>query len=428
MSNLTEALNIILNWLQQNQWCRFKEAEKSASLLQPGLSRAEIDSFIGDSNLQLPQEIYELYQWRNGGMVNEWDYVGLFDIYHNSDGFYPWGFIPFQGVVNKYISKSSWYANMEPEIFKRISAFPCISDFQNPAALEMFLGHESCLTGYVYKDENYKYYPVVFRDFKGGGNTVLRLYSSLTNMMMTLAESYEIAYYIGENGYLKKDKNKVLEVWRKYNSEQLVTDVLTKLEQLEPLLPQLEMGFDLIKEVGDTLSFTHDKRLIAPLIRVLKRPPTNTQFDKNLDYFRQMSSLYLGSLGGADVVDSLIDALRDEYWLTRYWATITLGEITDLRAVSPLNKILIQDSHEMVRQAANEALAKITNPDSVTEPIYSNPAIVNLSASAALYGMTLSDMLTPNIETLRENLNNYSRIGEDEDLSSGDDSSDNVPF
>ncbi|OUL26499.1 hypothetical protein BV378_12500 [Nostoc sp. RF31YmG] len=232
MSNLTEALNIILNWLQQNQWCRFKEAEKSASLLQPGLSRAEIDSFIGDSNLQFPQEIYELYQWRNGGMVNEWDYVGLFDIYHNSDVFGPWGFIPFQGVVNKYISKSNCYANKEPEIFKRISAFPCISDFQNPAALEMFRGHESCLTGYVYKDESYKYYPVVFRDFKGGCDTVLRLYSSLTNMMMTLAESYETAYYIGDDGYLRKNTNQVLEIWRKYNSEQLVAGILNKIEQL----------------------------------------------------------------------------------------------------------------------------------------------------------------------------------------------------
>lgn len=90
------------------------------------------------------------------------------------------------------------------------------------------------------------------------------------------------------------------------------------------MLPQLEMvlGYELIKEVGDTLYFTHDKRLIEPFIRVLRRPPTNTKFDENLDYFRQMSSLYLGWLGGVDAVESLIDALRDGYWLTRYWATI----------------------------------------------------------------------------------------------------------
>jgi HEAT repeat protein len=109
-------------------------------------------------------------------------------------------------------------------------------------------------------------------------------------------------------------------------------------------------------------------------------------------------------------------------------ATITLGEITDLRAVSPLNKILIQDSHEMVRQAANEALAKITNPDSIIDPIYSNPAIANLEASSALYGMTLSDILNPNIEILREKLNNYSTINENKDLSSSDNNPDNIPF
>lgn len=205
---------------------------------------------------------------------------------------------------------------------------------------------------------------------------------------------------------------------------------MNKLEQLEPVLPQLEMdlGYELIKEVGDTLKFTHDKRLITLLIRFLRRAPTNTQFDKNLDYFRQISSLYLGWLGGIDAVESLIDALRNGYWLTRYWATITLGKITDLRAVSPLNKILIQDSHEMVRQAANEALAKITNPNSIIAPIYSNPAIANLEASAALYGITLSDILNPNIETLREKLNNYSTIDEDKNLSSSDDNPDNIPF
>lgn len=63
---------------------------------------------------------------------------------------------------------------------------------------------DGCLTGYVYQDETYKSFPVVFRDYKGGSDTVLRLYASLTDMMVTLAESYETAYYIGEDGYLKK--------------------------------------------------------------------------------------------------------------------------------------------------------------------------------------------------------------------------------
>lgn len=37
MSDLTNALDIIFNWLQQNQWSRFKETENSAYELKPGL-------------------------------------------------------------------------------------------------------------------------------------------------------------------------------------------------------------------------------------------------------------------------------------------------------------------------------------------------------------------------------------------------------
>lgn len=107
MSNLTEALNRILNWLQQNQWIRFKETQNSASLLKPGLSRAAIDSLSRNSNLELPEEIYELYQWRNGDLIDEWDCIGLFDIYHDFHGFGPWGFIPFQGLVNVYMKKAN---------------------------------------------------------------------------------------------------------------------------------------------------------------------------------------------------------------------------------------------------------------------------------------------------------------------------------
>jgi hypothetical protein len=340
-----------------------------------------------NSNLELPEEVNELYQWRNGDLIDEWDYVGLFDISHDFHGFGPWGFIPFQGVANIYMKKRQYYAHKEPETFSGISYF------QSPAALEIFCClSDGGLTGYVYKDETNKSFPVVFRDYKGGSDTVLRLYASLTDMMMTLAESYETAYYIGEDGYLTKDTNEVLEIWRKYNSNQLVEGVLNKIEQLEPILPQLEMGNELLKEVADILMFSRDRRLIEPLIRVLRRPPTNTQLDENLDYFRQMSSLYLGWYGGVDAVEPLINALLDEHWLTRYWVAITLGTLKDSRAVPPLIEIL-QDSQEMVRRAATEALSKITNPQSITNPIYTNPVIANLDAAAALYGMTLSDII-----------------------------------
>ena len=247
MSDLTEALDRILNWLYINQWSRFKETENLASLLQPGLSRSEIDLIIASSNLVLPEEVYEIYQWRNGGVINEWDYVSLFDIHHDYPIFSPWGFVPFQSVFAEYNILKKGYASMEPEIVNRLSAFPWISNTQSPSTLHIFGCCEGCVTGYVYKDNYYKSFPVVFRDCKGGAETVLMLYASLTNMMLTISESYETAYYIREDGHLEKDTTKVLEIWRKYNSDQLVEGILAKIKRFELILPQLEMGFELLE-------------------------------------------------------------------------------------------------------------------------------------------------------------------------------------
>jgi cell wall assembly regulator SMI1 len=59
MSTLMDTLQRILNWLQAN----YPEA---ASSLKPGLSYEEIEVKLADLPFHLPQEVYELYQWRNG--------------------------------------------------------------------------------------------------------------------------------------------------------------------------------------------------------------------------------------------------------------------------------------------------------------------------------------------------------------------------
>ena len=158
MSELTEALEIIFNWLDTNQWSRFPGAENSASFLQPGLSRSEIDAIIASSNLVLPPEVYELYQWKNGERIDKWDYVGLFDIYHNFSGFGPWGFVPFQSAFTEYMKYESRYTNMKPENFSQASAVSSISNFHNLSAFQIFCGHEGCLTG---QDSYY----IIFRSF-----------------------------------------------------------------------------------------------------------------------------------------------------------------------------------------------------------------------------------------------------------------------
>lgn len=368
MSDLTDALERIVNWLDTNQWSRFPESKQSASFLKPGLSCPEIDSIIACSNLVLPPEVYELYQWRNGDMIDQWDYVGLFDIHHDFSGFSPWGFIPFQSGFAEYLKREYQYLPIESKLLSKLSTFPSFAYFHNPPGFEIFRCYESCRIGYVYQDDHYKFYPVVFRDFKGGSDYVLMIYASLTDMMLTIAESYETAYYIREEGelagYLALDTTKSLEIWRKYNSEQLVEGILAKMKKIEPILPQLEgnLGYEFLKEIEDIFRFSHDERLIQPLVRVLTRPPTNSVYDENLDYLRGGSSSFLGSFGSKNTAIQLIPALQNEYWMIRYWVVIALGNLKNIQVIPHLNKLL-EDDHELVRQAAQRSLEKITNSD-----------------------------------------------------------------
>ena len=59
MSILTQALESILHSLEQY-------APKEAASFQPGLTRPEIDNLMKNIPFKLPEEVYELYQWRNG--------------------------------------------------------------------------------------------------------------------------------------------------------------------------------------------------------------------------------------------------------------------------------------------------------------------------------------------------------------------------
>lgn len=59
MSLLIDSLNKIFGCLEKNN-------HAVADSLQPGLSYQNIEEKVTSLPFQLPQELYELYQWRNG--------------------------------------------------------------------------------------------------------------------------------------------------------------------------------------------------------------------------------------------------------------------------------------------------------------------------------------------------------------------------
>ena len=60
MSELTEALNFINSWIEKNM-------PDHPAIMNQGLSRADIEDAVNQLSFKLSEEIYELYQWRNGG-------------------------------------------------------------------------------------------------------------------------------------------------------------------------------------------------------------------------------------------------------------------------------------------------------------------------------------------------------------------------
>lgn len=404
MSTLTDALNRILNWLHQQRdedpdiakknWWPFSDVPDPPHL-EPGLSRSEIAEITKDLPVPLPQEVIELYQWSNGSRDRQYNYEfddWLFDVGWGWGFFMGMSLLPLQSAVDEYQKKISFRREI-------VWQYQQLKEYIPDLTLCLFEGRE-CKDGYITIWENKEVCPVIFWNFKGGADEVISKYSSLTQMMLTIAETYEEAYYIQSDGFFGKDENKASEIWRKYNAEYWVEFTLEKIQTVEALLPQMSAnnGVKIIYEIGDVLKLSGDARLIPPLIRVLRRPPMQTLEDENLDYLRSQATMVLGWLGGSDTVDPLIPALSDRYWLSRYWASITLGELQDERGISALRERL-EDEDERVREAAINALEKIRNQHLQSDPFIYHPGVANMEAAYQLQGINLGEMIDPHNPT-----------------------------
>ena len=88
MSDLTEALDRIFNWLQQNHWSQFPGIENEPSLLQPGLTHAEIEEIVKDFQSDY---LTKSTSYTSGEMAlkqaidgNMWDYSTSITIFQDS--------------------------------------------------------------------------------------------------------------------------------------------------------------------------------------------------------------------------------------------------------------------------------------------------------------------------------------------------------
>ncbi|MEO0843293.1 MAG: SMI1/KNR4 family protein [Cyanobacteria bacterium J06643_5] len=181
MSDLTNALNRIFNWLEKHP----SEKYASVDVLQPGLSYEEIERRVADLPFKLPEEVYQLYQWRNGTYEGEEDFSRFFNGY---------AFLSLESAIEEY-EELNWKLHWLPIFYLDSRDYLIVS----------------C------QSENIA---PILRIYLGGGEDEELLFSSLINMMLTTAECYETdAFYFDDEGYLTGSYSKQESIRKKYNSD-----------------------------------------------------------------------------------------------------------------------------------------------------------------------------------------------------------------
>ncbi|MBV6624042.1 MAG: SMI1/KNR4 family protein [Rivularia sp. (in: Bacteria)] len=202
MSQLTDSLNQIKTWLEEN-------CPQAAESITPGLSLEEIESKIENLPFSLPEEFYELYQWSRGNYLSNPtiykdifgadDAMGLNTLEYAMEVF-PYFEDEFEECAANYIGKPLF------PIFGTDKTFLCIvGDWQDKTPSPI-----------VYVSE--------LRETE-------HRYVSLPSMMQTAAESIEAnALNFNTKTYNNWNEDKYAEIYLKYNSN-IVELSVSRLKQ-----------------------------------------------------------------------------------------------------------------------------------------------------------------------------------------------------
>lgn len=346
---LTEALNRILSWIE-----RYQPSDETC--LEPGLSDAEIEKLVKRLPFQLPSEIYELYRWRNGTIQKD-EVIKTAFIFEN------WTFFTLQEAVKQYYSRRENDAGFN--IFT------------------LFYNRDACKTGYVLIDPRVEKSSVIFENCREVDLSFLQIYTSLTTMMLTIAECYETGAYslnkIPYGGfYIDWTWKKVYPIWRKYNDD-AIASVIQILENNSP-------NYVLLRFFAEILTEFKDPKSMKILIKALQIPlDQKSSFDEDIEvtYINNTqtkieAAQILGRLGDLIAVPALIDILNSnysdnysldgnyldndffysDYQTVRFYAAKALGQLKARQAIDSLTKSL-NDPHDEIREIAAWALNEI---------------------------------------------------------------------
>jgi hypothetical protein len=237
MTDLTLTLERILVWLQNNNL-------DYASSLQDGLTRLEIDIKSQELPFRLPEEIYELFQWRNGSQEE------LYAPFSPT--------LSFLSLENA-VEIADWYSD-EPDLggkrYKGKMLFP-------------FTGAQKTFYAVVINSET-EDAQVALTDTEDDRTQLVSL--SVNRFLITALECLETLPF----DLCNSDENYkiVAEIARKHNPE-IVDEALRIVVEVEPqhlgnkCFDEYHLFYCRFTEACETSIYFEDRRVLEPLIRLL---------------------------------------------------------------------------------------------------------------------------------------------------------------
>lgn len=340
MSVLIKSLERIERWLQQHKAGFVAHSGQ-------GLTDEQIEEETRNLPFRLPKEVYELYNWLNNSIIN--------------------------GLVYAFSIASLNKAVEMRDLFIEISR--STGSTWNPHWLPIcFSNNFFCvITGDLEQKDTS---PVIF--FNQETYTQYICHTSLTAMMLTIAEAYETgAYYLNSIGYPEMDEKKFAPILRRNNPE-LVEEGLVKLRQV-----QKKLSLELMSDIMENIRWFKDPRAVEPLIDLLQVPAPGFRDSNGLAEIQQIAADILGEIADTRAVTPLILALEAGYSGTRLSAAQSLGKLGDPLAIEPLLSLL-QDGVESVQHASASALLKLRAIDSLIDALRSPTACIRVAVAQAL--------------------------------------------
>lgn len=327
MSVLKEALDRIRHWFQENH-------PAGIASLASGLSSLEIDAVLSTLPFQVAKEVRELYEWSNGYPKDA----------RYDERTWIWDGIPLLSLDSAVQEAQTWAEEFYQEIAIRYMGKPvfiiCEGDRYSLATVATNSEQETS--------------PIIYIS-QAGGICIGLTYTSLTTMMLTLAESYETGgFFVEHDGYVERDEKKYAAAYRKYNSGiiDLALERFLEIFSSDPSRQSVQLLHDHLRVINDygieIPSSSLKTRVVNILLTLLQDEQDSSDF------------LVVLALGKLRAVDALIQALRHHDKWVRSGAAFILGKIKAFEAVAFISQ-LSEDPDPTVQEAVQKALKILRN-------------------------------------------------------------------